>query len=516
MNNAENRSAGVSGISLYMPRPRVSLEDWCRWTGNPWDKIQAVVGSGFRYPDINEDAYTMAANAVLRLIRQYAIDPARVGFLALGTESSKDNSAGAVIVRGMLDRALQRLGMPLLARDCEVPEFKHACLGGVYALKNAVRYTRTEGEGRLAIVVAADIAEYERGSTGEQTQGAGAVAMLVEPEARLFEVPLEHCGSASQYRGPDFRKPFRRHLMNGALRHPAAALHDYPVFSGRYSTFAYLDETLRAFRTMARRTGQTLYEVLQASEAIFFHRPYHHMPVQGLAYLWLDSMAREDQGGLEALCDAAGVAPEQVIAELSSDPDLFAQLVEDGEPRDLYPSTSAAAAKLRKTDDFRQFVARKMALGSETAREFGNLYSSSLPAWMAAGLEQAWREGHDLDDRTMLALGYGSGDAAEAMPLRIVPGWETAAARMAVEEAMQGAVNLTQQQYEALHDGYPLQPLDYPRGNEFVITRIGGIHEADFQDLGVDYYEFIEPAPTEVGQEEFDLSTVRMGMSLSG
>lgn len=516
MNNSENRNAGISGMSLYLPRPRVPLDDWCTWTDNPWDKIQAVVGSGFRCPDTNEDVYTMAANAVLRLIRQYSVDPARIGFLGLGTESSKDNSAGAVIVRGMLDRALQQLGMPTLARDCEVPEFKHACLGGVYALKNAVRYARTEGDGSVAIAVAADIAEYERGSSGEQTQGAGAVAMLVEPEAGLLEVPLECCGSASQYRGPDFRKPFRRHLLNGAIRRSAATLHDYPVFSGRYSTFAYLDETLRAFRTMARRSGRTTREALQSSEAIFFHRPYHHMPVQGLAYLWLDGMAEEDPAGLESVCEVAGVAPDQVLGELKADPDLFARLVEEGQPRDLYPSTSTAAAKLRKTDEFRQFAARKMGLGSETAREFGNLYSSSLPAWMAAGLEQAWREERVLTDCVILAIGYGSGDAAEAMPLRLVPGWEDAAARLDVEGAMEGAVDLTRQQYEALHDGRPLQPLEYPRGNEFVITRIGGVHEADFQDLGIDYYEFIGPEPASLIEEEIELSPARAGLSLSG
>ena len=40
----------------------------------------------------------MAATAVMRLIDQYDIDPARVKFLGLGTESSTDNSAGAIIV----------------------------------------------------------------------------------------------------------------------------------------------------------------------------------------------------------------------------------------------------------------------------------------------------------------------------------------------------------------------------------------------------------------------------------
>jgi hypothetical protein len=51
----------------------------------------------------------MAASAVLRLIRQYQVDPRNVGFLALVTESSTDNAAGAVIVRGMVDRALDEL-----------------------------------------------------------------------------------------------------------------------------------------------------------------------------------------------------------------------------------------------------------------------------------------------------------------------------------------------------------------------------------------------------------------------
>src|SRR5262249_3593105 len=157
----------------------------CSWTGNSYGKVRAVVGSSFRMRGRHESIYTMTANAVLRLILDYQIDPARIGFLGLGTESSSDNSAGAVIVKGMLDRALRQLGHPALSRNCEVPEFKHACLGGVYALKSALRYLAHDGRGRQAIVVCGDIAEYERGSSGEPTQGAGAVAMLVEHDPAL-------------------------------------------------------------------------------------------------------------------------------------------------------------------------------------------------------------------------------------------------------------------------------------------------------------------------------------------
>src|SRR5262245_41597378 len=76
--------SGVSAMSLYVPPFRVKLQDWCDWTGNSWEKISAVVGHSFRVPGRHENVYTMAANAVLRLIRQNDIDPARVGFLGLG------------------------------------------------------------------------------------------------------------------------------------------------------------------------------------------------------------------------------------------------------------------------------------------------------------------------------------------------------------------------------------------------------------------------------------------------
>src|SRR6187399_1348702 len=225
-------------MSLYVPRLRVPLDQWCAWTGNNWDKVRAAVGHSFRVCGRQEKVYTMAANAVLRLVLQNEIDPARIGWLGLGTESSTDNAAGAVIVRGMVDRALDKLNMPRLSRQLEVPEFKHACLGGVYALKSALRYAQCDGADRLAVVVSADVAEYERGSTGEQTQGAGAVALLVEREPKLFSVDLPRAGSASDYRGPDFRKPFSRHFTEGYAPNTQRRS-DFPVFSGKYSTFSY-------------------------------------------------------------------------------------------------------------------------------------------------------------------------------------------------------------------------------------------------------------------------------------
>lgn len=484
-------SPGVSAMSLYVPRLRVPLEEWCRWTDNSWPKIQSVVGRSFRVPNRHENVYTMAANAVLRLILDNDIDPTQVGFLGLGTESSTDNAAGAVIVRGMIDLALRKLDMPALSRRMEVPEFKHACLGGVYALKNALRYASFDGRGKLAIVVSADVAEYERGSTGEQTQGAGAVAMLVETAPRLFEVDLHLAGSASDYRGPDFRKPFARHFEQ-AYASRTQRLSDFPVFSGKYSTVSYLDETVHAVEAMLEKLGVSAGQYYSAVRALFFHRPYHLMPVQAMSFLYTRGLARGDNhhAELRGLCEEAGVSFDAVLAETVSTPDLYSPIMRGELPSNPYEATSAVASLLRKQPGFRDLLMQKMALGSDWVMDLGNLYSAALPAWLAAGLEEAVTHGVKLAGEPMVAVGYGSGDAAEAIPIRAVEGWERAARRIHFRQALENAIDLDQGQYEALHDGHDPSLLYEPR-SEFLITRVGRLYEPAFQDLGVEYYDYV-------------------------
>ncbi len=490
---SEVAKPGVSGMSVYVPRLRVRLEDWCAWTGNSWDKIQAVVGHSFRVPARHENVYTMAANAVLRLLREYDIDPRNVGFLGLGTESSTDNAAGAVIVRGMVDRALDDLGKPRLSRHCEVPEFKHACLGGIYALKSALRYVSCDAGDRVAIVVCADVAEYERGSTGEQTQGAGAVALLVTREARMFEVDLARSGTASDYRGPDFRKPFARH-RNKAYAPNTMRMNDFPVFSGKYSTFSYLDETVQAVEDMLRKLNVSAGKYYNSVHSLFFHRPYALMPIQAMSFLYVRGLARGDhhQDELKTLCAQAGVSPEAVAREALSMPDLYAQVREHGAAvTDPYEATSAVAAVVRKQATFRKLLEQKMSMGTATVKDLGNLYSAALPSWIAAGFEEAAQRGTDLTHRPMVAVGYGSGDAAESWPFRAVPGWEAAARCIKLQLSLDGAIDLTRAQYEALHDGHEVIGLDYVPSGEFMISHVGESYEPAFQDLAIEYYKYV-------------------------
>ena len=482
--------AGLSGMALYAPRPRVRLKDWCAWTGQPWPKVEKIVGDSFRVRGEHESVYTMAANAVLRLLEQYEIAPERVGCLALGTESSTDNSAGAVIVKGMVDQALAKLGRPTLSRQCEVPEFKHACLGGMYALKSALRFVEMEGPDRVAIVVAADIAEYERGTSGEQTQGAGAVAMLVESEPKLLEVDLRAAGSAATYRAIDFRKPVARHTMDGAPTGGDGSWHDYPVFNGRYSTHCYLSTVCDAVDAMLDRRGDPGGAFLDDVAAILMHRPYEYMPVQALSMIVLQRMAKTEAGRaqLDGLASPVGANTEGVIAELSEPRDLFSLVQEHGIDVDPTPETSKVLKSFRNSPGFKQLVDEKMFLGREVMRQLGNLYAAALPAWLGAALEEAHDRQVRLAEQPLLAIGYGSGDAAEAWPMRVVKNWRDAASRLRFGAVLDGAIDLDQVTYEAAHDGRGVPDLR-PQG-EFVVERVGERTEPSFQDVGIEYYRY--------------------------
>ena len=414
-----SKEVGISGFAVYVPPYRVDLEDWCEWTGAQWDKTSAVIGNSFRMRGPHQSVYTMAATSVMRLIDNYQIDPRRVGFLGLGTESSTDNSAGAVIVKGMIDEALRARGMPPINRHCEVPELKHACLGGVYAMKHGLRYLALEDQDRCAIVVSADIAEYARGSSGEPTQGAGAVAMLLESDPDLLEVDLRSIGSASAYRAVDFRKPVMRNLIRGKLN---CHFQDLPVFNGKYSTTCYLDENpVRARRHVAQARIRTRRLLSKPGGGVHAstvppHADYvvrHELSVRA-GHNGAAGIAELDQH-----CQDAGMDVDAVLEEMRSKPDVL-QLVRDGDiDMDVYPLSVQLLKEFRKSELFTaqlasQDVARLRA--DEGHRQRLLRRSASLDG----GRPRRGRaHGRDLTGGKILAVGYGSGDAAEAIPMTL-------------------------------------------------------------------------------------------------
>jgi hydroxymethylglutaryl-CoA synthase len=433
----------------------------------------------------------MAANAVLRLIEQYDVDPGRVRYLALGTESSTDNSAGAIIIKGMVDEALKRLGRNALSRNCEVPEFKHACLGGIYGLKNALRFLSTDGDDSLAIVVCSDKALYERGSSGEPTQGAGAVAMLLSSRPTIGRIDLRESGTASDYRGVDFRKPLVNRNGTGA----SPEFVDIPVFNGKYSTSCYVDEIQRSLEDMLDKRQLNAMEYFRNVTAVFMHRPYQRMPETGWGMAYLFALARGGETELALLrrfCAAAGVSIEKFMAEAECVPDLASYGVRERITDEIFPTALNVLREFRNSEIFDRYVGQKMALGTDHMRELGNLYTGALPAWLAAGLEEASARNLKLDNQEVLLVGYGSGDAADSIPMHILPGWQDAVASIEFAKALKPSIDLSHDQYVAFRDRTGGKDLGYSPHDEFVVERIGHETTQSFQDAGIEYYRYIQ------------------------
>ncbi len=242
----------------------------------------------------------------------------------------------------------------------------------------------------------------------------------------------------------------------------------------------------------AKRQGSRA-EYLRGLGGTFMHRPYHRMPHSAwtLAYLFAlgaDGGAAHDE--LAGLCATAGVELDAVLEEMGTTPDLVGGALSGDLVGDAYPLTAKLVKPLRATQAYADVVDGKLRLGSSVMMELGNLYSAALPVWFAAGLQEAAAAGEDLSASDLLLIGYGSGDASEVMPARVVAGWQEAAAKTNLASALKGAIDLTQEQYEALHDGLEVRDLLAAPRTGFVIDRIGERDEPDFKDLGIEYYRY--------------------------
>ena len=485
------QKVGISAITAYVPSYRVGLEDWCNWTDNSWDKISSIIGSGFRMLGPDESIYTMAANAVLDLIIENKIEPSQIGFLALGTESSTDNSAGTIIIKGMVNDELKNRGMSPISNQCEVPEFKQACLSGIYALKNAVRYVNSDAPEKKAIVVCSDIALYQIGSSGEPTQGAGAVATLIESNPKIAEVNTAFSGSSSEYRQIDFRKPiqYRAENLNG---HSASDL-DLPVFNGKYSASCYIDGTISALSNMSLNRGQSLSKLLNEAAAVFMHRPFHKMPMNAFSISYLYALANGDEDDHQEFYDLlaqANIQPDEIKKELKERPDLVTFLQTDIN-KELFPKTNKALKSLNRIKPFKDKVLSKIKLGNELTKEMGNIYSGSIFAWLAAGIEDSIKNGKDLNGKDGLLIGYGSGDAAEVIPISFTQDCCDKESNIKYSSAFSEPVNLNHKQYIKLRTNKILEGVESIKSKGFVVSKVGKEESTDFQDAGIEYYEYL-------------------------
>jgi len=245
---------GVSDIAIYIPPFYLAHEDLAKARGVAPEKFHQGLGS-YRMAVLPnwEDAVTMAANVAVQLLEKTGTDPDEIQQLVVSTESGVDHSKPvASFVQGLLK----------IGTRCRVYEIKHACYGGTAGLVHAIDWiSRHPQNPRKALIIMTDIARYAFGSPGEPTQGAGAVALLVDRNPRLFSMDTGLNGIFSKDVF-DFWRPTG---------------HRVPIVDGKYSIQCYLEALEGATSHFQANSGFEKGKLLEAIDYFIYHMPFGNM-----------------------------------------------------------------------------------------------------------------------------------------------------------------------------------------------------------------------------------------------
>jgi hydroxymethylglutaryl-CoA synthase len=423
-----DRPVGIDALGVYIPRLYVDLTgEWAErrapiLSGGDVTKLVGKVteGVGVRRMsviDAHQDCATLAAMAAKRAIDAGGIDPRDIDYLAVGTETTVDQSKSiASYVLGMLER---HYGVSL--EGMGTPQFQFACVGATYALEAAVSRIRAGDASKpYALVIASDVSKYPLRTAGEYTQGAGAVAAIVAANPRLVALDRGLSGSATR----DERDFFRPNWASAA------------VVDGKYSIDVYLDCVEAALVAYADRVGASGASLYDTVDWFLFHVPFPRMAEYAAARifgkLWLEDNAM--QAALVREVPAAAADPSTRSSQWRKD----------------------FERALARSQTFRDAFTRKVAPSLSLARDVGNIYSGSLYLALASLIEQTRDE--DMAGKRLLFASYGSGASAKVFGGTVAERYREVADKSRVHEELRpesegGArVALSVGQYESLHE----------------------------------------------------------------
>ncbi|KAG7204044.1 hypothetical protein KM043_001903 [Ampulex compressa] len=268
---------GIKALEVYFPAQYVDQTDLEEYDGVSAGKYTIGLGQcRMGFCNDREDINSLCLTVVHRLLDRYGIKPQDIGRLEVGTETILDKSKSVKSI-------LMQLFEPYGCTDIEGVDCTNACYGGTAALLNAVAWVESSlWDGRLALVVAADNAVYSSGSA-RPTGGAGAIAMIVGPNAPLvFDRGLKSSCMRHVY---DFYKPDLRS--------------EYPVVDGKLSIQCYLNALDTCYQEYSEKVkkknpGESI--TLDTFNAILFHSPYCKLVQKSFARLAFLDFANMPEG----------------------------------------------------------------------------------------------------------------------------------------------------------------------------------------------------------------------------
>lgn len=447
------KGIGIDDVKVHIPNVSLSLTKTYAEAKNQ-DPKKFSKGLGVKrstLPDTYEDPATMGANAALKLIEENeGVEPEKIQRIAVATESSWDRSKPiSTYIAGMLE---DKLGEGCLDQAGKT-EHKFACIAGTQALNDTVNELAMEfGEDDYGLVIATDTAWYEKGSSGEPTQGAGAVAMLVTKNPRLVDLSVGRGRMGTDE--TDFLKPEQQ----------------YPNVAGKRSMNVYLVHMKGALDNFQGAIGEKVNP--DDLNYTAFHIPFPKM-AEKAAPLGFRNLARGTEKE-EEIIDQVGEQPSR------EDYDTAEEFLE---------AEKEFEKALSKSSTYQDFYERSVKPTLRISRNTGNWYTGSVHLARVSSLLDAKMNG--LDDGLMMLGSYGSGAQAEIHAEKIQPGYRDVL-RFSIEDMenrIKNTYDLGWSEYQELHDhhnhakSFSTERFTEPSG-EFVFSDIG--------EMGERLYEYVE------------------------
>ena len=409
-------------------------------------------------PDVHQDTVVFGANALTKLVVDNQIDLNEIARIYVGTESAIDSSKP--ISSFLIALMEQKFGEGILA-ECDVVDFTFACIGGVDALQNCLDFVRLN-PAKKAIVVTTDFAKYDLNSTGEYTQGAGALAMLVTANPKI--IAFENEWATSTKGVFDFFKPYRtisKEAITGnnenkewfANLEAEIEIHkDQPVFDGQYSNQCYMDRTRNAYFAFKKllNTTETLYT---SWESIIMHLPYSFQGRRMLSEIY----------ALDAV--------NPIISGNESPADYQNKLKE-----------------VSKSEEYRAFVNQKLQPAEIASSLIGNLYTGSIFMGFLSTLANFSKTKKDISGKKFGFLAYGSGSKSKVFEGTIQADWELAVDKAQLFETLEQSHEIDFTTYEKLHKKEQKQSVKTPK-SEWVLDRV---ENENPNLIGARYYKWID------------------------
>ena len=431
---------GIDAIDFYVPPIGLKISDLAIARNIEPAKLEKGLGlKSMALMDVDEDAASMAANALYKLIANNNIDPKSVGRIYLGTESALDAAKPtATYAVGMVEEKLAKQHGLRCFKNCDVVDMTFACVGAVDALENCIDWIKSNSE-RKAIVIASDVAKYELASTGEYTQGAGAVAMLISSNPSIisfnetFGISMEHVG--------DFFKPrrlLRNKDLNGDIdiqkitstnKAVLELFYEEPVFDGQYSNECYAKRIKEGMEHFIEQKNTNL---LTDWDKLVFHLPYAFQGRRMMLDIWIDWM--KENGKLVDIENEVGKEDHNDIKTWKK---------------------SVSKSSLYKT-----FVKEKIADGEVASGEIGNMYTASIFMSLISHLYVSCENNQELEGKRFGFISYGSGSKSKVFEGTIQNNWKSKTKHLSLFDSLSNRTFIDFETYEKLHNSQYDTPLN--------------------------------------------------------